>query len=77
MDKTFTREQFDEAVKKATEKYVDITLPDDEVDPKKGLVVLMMGLQNNAFAALIEEFLFGEEPSKEDTTNVNDEKEGK
>lgn len=76
MDKTFTREQFDEAVKKASEKFLDTLFEEKGDDPDVGLKALAMGLQNIVFAGLIEKFLFGEKPS-EDTTNVNEEKEGK
>ena len=64
MDKTFTREQFDEAVKKASDKFTDLAT--EKQDGAKDIVaVFVMGLQNMTFASLIGEFLFGEEPSKE------------
>ena len=66
-NKSVTREQFDEAVKKANEDFVDMTLSKKET-PEGAMTVLIMGLQNAAFATLIEKHLFGEEPIKEDTT---------
>lgn len=67
MDKVFTKEQFDEAVKKSLDECVDITLEGD-VNVDKAMASFLMGLQNVAFATLIEKNLFGEEPIKEDKT---------
>ena len=71
MDKiTITREQFQDAVTKSQDEFLDMTCePNDGV--KGMMTVFLMGLQNAAFASAIEKNLFGEEPIKEDTTIDN------
>ena len=64
---TITREQFYDAVSKAQDDFLDATV--SKHDNVKGfMTVMLMGLQNSAFASLIEQYLFGDEPIKEDTT---------
>lgn len=62
-----TREEFKDAVKKAQSEFVDMVTNKNET--KDGFMTIMiMGLQNSAFASLIEKHLFGDEPTEEDTT---------
>lgn len=67
---TITKEDFNEAVGKAADEFTDISIEhaDNITD---SITVFMMGLQNVAFATLLEKHLFGEEPIKEDITNFN------
>ena len=66
-DKSVTREEFREAYKKAQDDFMK-TMIEDEDTAKDKFGIVMMGLHNAAFASQIEKFLFGDEPTKEDTT---------
>lgn len=57
---TITKEQFDNAVKNALNKFNEIG-NEKETDSKDTMTMLMMGLQNALFGGLIKQELFGKE----------------
>ena len=57
-ERKVTRKEFDEAVKKAQEEFVEISTSKDET-PEGMMTIMVMGLQNSAFATLIYKHLFG------------------
>ena len=73
-ERKVTREEFNEAFAKASDEFLDISMGKNET-PEGAMTVFLMGLQNVAFASLLEKHLFGEEPTEEDTTITNEETE--
>lgn len=57
---TITREQFNDAVMKANDKFKEIGSKKD-ADAKNDMVNLMMGLQNTVFGSLLGSVLFEDE----------------
>lgn len=57
-ERRVTREDFDKAVDAAQKEFTEISLSKDET-PEGAFTVMVMGLQNAAFSALIYKHLFG------------------